>query len=222
MTPSASVATRKERRPRVIVAADHGIRSVATPRVPGGRSALLVGCQLQPAGEILEPHLRRSEEELRLLGAQRVTVQRMLDDVAGSAVQLMREQGDLAVRTGRPGLRYGDLPVGRAVVRETPQRLARDVPGAFQLDRHHRDHLLDRLERAEPYAELLALADVTYGHVENGIRAADEIGTDERRQGSPEAFERAPRGTGFATHRGGGQRDAVEADGALPILAERR
>src|SRR4030095_7433476 len=89
VTPSASETARKRRRTTVTTATDHGIRSVATPGVPCGRSALLFGGQMQAAGEILEPLLRRSEEALSSLGARGVGVRRVLDDVARPAMKLV-------------------------------------------------------------------------------------------------------------------------------------
>src|SRR5262245_33745804 len=128
VTPNAAAGHMAPRRPSASHAAGKGRRTTVISRSgPRGRqrrkpfraigSALRVGGELQAVGEILEPLLRRPEEKLRLLRVQRVPVQRMLDDVARSAMELVREQRDLAVGPGRPGLGYGDFPVGRTVVR---------------------------------------------------------------------------------------------------------
>src|SRR5690349_17354191 len=78
-----------------------------------------------------EPLLGRAEAQLRLLGARRIAMQVVLDDVAGAAVELVRVQRDVAVRAPRPRLRDRELALGGAAFCEPPERLPGRVPGAL-------------------------------------------------------------------------------------------
>src|SRR5215813_231322 len=104
-----------------------------------------------------------------------MTMQLVLDDVAGTAVELVGEQRDVAIGPARPGLCYGDLTVAGLPIGQSPQCLPGHVPGALEIDRHHRGHLLHGLEGAELGAELLALADVAHGALEHRVRTSDEV-----------------------------------------------
>src|SRR5207249_8837892 len=110
------------------------------PRVGGG-SAAAVGCETAPTREVFQPLLGGAEAELGLLGACRVAVQVVVDDVTGTAVQLVRRERDAHIGAPRPRFRDRDLPLGREALGEPPECLARHVAGAFELDRHAGDHL---------------------------------------------------------------------------------
>ena len=97
------------------------------------------------------------------------------------------------------------------------------VARAFELDRHHRDHLLHRLEGRELHAELLALADVRDGHLEHRVGAADEIAAQQRREHRAQPLEPGPHAARRSRRaRVAGSEHVREADPALPILRERR
>src|SRR5690242_1865263 len=84
-----------------------------------------------------EPLLGRAEAQLRLLRAGGVAVQIVLDDVAGSAVQLVRVQRDVAVCAPRPRLRDRELAFRRTAGRQAPERLPCRVAGTLEIDRHY-------------------------------------------------------------------------------------
>src|SRR5437870_1210349 len=159
---------------------------------PSSPSTAAVGCEPQPPGEVLEPLLGRTEAQLRSLGPRRVAVQVVVDDIARAAVELVRGERDAHVGASRPRLGDRDLALRGEPVRETPERLARHVARALELDRHAGDHLLHRLERADLDAELLALAHVARRHVEHRVGPADHVGAEERREPAPEPGEARP------------------------------
>src|SRR5207253_10306336 len=159
---------------------------------PSSPSTAAVRCEPQPPGEVLEPLLGRAEAQLRLLGPRRVAVQVVVDDIARAAVELVRGERDAHVGTSRPRLRDRDLALGGEPLGEPPERLARHVARALELDRHAGDHLLYRLERADLDAELLALAHVAGRHVEHRIGAADHLGAEQYREPAAESLEARP------------------------------
>src|SRR5437667_2944990 len=164
-------------------------------------STAAVGCEPQPPGEVLEPLLGRAEAQLRLLGARRVAVQVVVDDIACAAVELVCGERDAHVGASRPRFRDRDLALGGEPLRKPPERLARHVARALELDRHAGDHLLHRLEGADLDAELLALAHVARRHVEHRVRPADHLGAQERRE-PPAAYTGArPGGPARARER---------------------
>src|SRR5439155_15253789 len=113
-----------------------------------GPSAAAVGREPELLGQVLEPLLGRPEAQLRLLGARRVAVQVVVDDVARAAVELVSGERDADVGASRPRLGDRDLALRGLPLGEPPERLARHVARALELHRHAGDHLLYRLERA--------------------------------------------------------------------------
>src|SRR5438105_14086574 len=82
-----------------------------------------------------EPLLGRPEAQLGLLRARGVAVEIVLDDVAGTAVQLVCVQRDVAVGAARPRLRDRELPLRGTAGGGPPERLPRRVPGSLDVDR---------------------------------------------------------------------------------------
>ena len=176
--------------------------------------------ELQAGGEIVHPLLGRAEEQLGLLGAQRVPMQHVLDDVAGAAVELVRRDRDVAVGARRPRLRDRDLALGRLALAEAPERLARDVARALELDRHDGDHLLHRLERrrASPRTARARRRSAT---VISSTASAPPTrsAAQQRREHAAELLEPRPRGArGAPASAVAAASTSLEADDALPVL----
>src|SRR5437667_11914209 len=99
---------------------------------PSSPSTAAVGCEPQPPGEVLEPLLGRPEAQLRLLGARRVAVQVVVDDVARATVQLVCGERDAHVGASGPRLGDRDLALRPQPPGEPPERPARHVARAFE------------------------------------------------------------------------------------------
>src|SRR5438876_127938 len=170
---------------------------------PSSPSTAAVGCEPQPPGEVLEPLLGRAEAQLRLLGARRVAVQVVVDDIACAAVELVCGERDAHVGASRPRFRDRDLALGGEPLRKPPERLARHVARPLELDRHAGDQ--ERVGRD-------ALEDVA-------LLAADHEAPPARAHRRPEG-----RGVGGGGLLGNGKRHALLAprDRRQPVAFLRR
>src|SRR4051794_38128650 len=186
-----------------------------------GRHRVLAGGGA-PDDQLLD--LRGPLVQRRHPGVAQVTLDRVVVDVAGAAVDLDRQVRALDRRLRRVQLR--DRGLGRVrLLFILEQAGAEDQhPGGIAAQDHFGDHLLDQLETGQGDAELLAFLGVFDRALDAAFADADAAGGD----AVAAVFERAHRDleavADLAEHRVVADLDLVEGDfcgigGAQPELA---
>ena len=140
----------------------------------------------------------RAEERLARLDAAHEELHVVLPRVADAAVDLDALLGEqaLAVAGGGLGHRRRARAAG-IVLGDRERREVAERPGALERDHHVGELVLDRLERPDRHAELLALLGVLERGVEDRLRGADHL----ERDGHGRLLERAQQRRARPTRR---------------------